>query len=167
VRYPRGKGPGVVAGTDLEPLPIGRAEVRRRGRRIAILAFGSRVAAALEAGDSLDATVVNMRFVKPLDAQLIGELAATHELIVTVEENTVQGGAGSAVNEALLAQGRALHILNLGIPDRFVGHAEQQQQLAECGLDAAGIRAAVEAAAALPQPAAGAPSAKQGQKAIG
>jgi 1-deoxy-D-xylulose-5-phosphate synthase len=167
VRYPRGVGPGADAGTDLEPLPVGKAEVRRRGRGIAILAFGSRVAAAVEAGERLDATVVNMRFVKPLDLELIGELARTHELIVTVEENTVQGGAGSAVNEALLAQGRAIHLLNLGIPDRFIGHADQPQQLAECGLDAAGIQAAIEAAgAALPRPD-GAPAAKPGQKALG
>jgi 1-deoxy-D-xylulose-5-phosphate synthase len=159
VRYPRGSGTGAVAETDLEPLPVGRAKVCRRGRRIAILAFGSRVAAALEAGERLDATVVNMRFIKPLDVELISELAVTHELIVTVEENTVLGGAGSAVNETLLAQGRALHILNLGITDRFIGHADQQQQLAECGLDAAGIQAAIEAA--------GASAAKQGQKAIG
>jgi 1-deoxy-D-xylulose-5-phosphate synthase len=159
VRYPRGTGPGAVIGADLEPLPIGRAEVRRSGRRIAILAFGSRVAPALEAGGRLDATVVNMRFVKPLDVELIRELAGTHELIVTVEENALQGGAGSAVNEALLAEGRAVRILNLGIPDRFIGHADQQQQLAECGLDAAGIEAAIEAA--------GASAAKPGQKAIG
>jgi 1-deoxy-D-xylulose-5-phosphate synthase len=159
VRYPRGTGPGAVAETNLEPLPVGKAEVRRRGRRIAILAFGSRVAAALEAGERLDATVVNMRFVKPLDAQLVSELADTHELIVTVEENTVQGGAGSAVNEALLAESRAIHILNLGIPDRFIAHADQQQQLADCGLDAAGIQAAIKAA--------GASAAKQDQKATG
>jgi 1-deoxy-D-xylulose-5-phosphate synthase len=159
VRYPRGTGTGVVAGTDLEPLPVGRAEVRRRGRRVAILAFGSRVAAALETGERLDATVVNMRFVKPLDTELVSEMADTHELIVTVEENTVQGGAGSAVNEALLAEGRAIRVLNLGIPDRFIAHADQQQQLAECGLDAAGIQAAIEAA--------GASATKQDQKAIG
>jgi 1-deoxy-D-xylulose-5-phosphate synthase len=159
VRYPRGTGPGADVGTALEPLPVGRAEVRRNGRRIAILAFGSRVAAALEAGERLDATVVNMRFVKPLDTRLIGELAASHELIVTVEENTVQGGAGSAVNEVLLAEGRAIRILNLGIPDRFISHASQQQQLAECGLDAAGIQGAIEAA--------GSPAGKQGQKAVG
>ncbi|MGB7933356.1 MAG: transketolase C-terminal domain-containing protein, partial [Gammaproteobacteria bacterium] len=151
--------PGVIAETNLAPLPVGKAEVRRHGRRIAILAFGSRVGAAMEAGERLDATVVNMRFVKPLDAQLVSELADTHELIVTVEENTVQGGAGSAVNEALLAEGRAIRILNLGIPDRFIAHADQQQQLTECGLDAAGIQAAIKAA--------GASAAKQDQKAIG
>jgi 1-deoxy-D-xylulose-5-phosphate synthase len=159
VRYPRGTGTGVEADTSLEPLPVGKAEVQRRGRRVAILAFGSRVAAALEAGERLDATVVNMRFVKPLDEELLSELADTHELIVTVEENTVQGGAGSAVNEVLLAQGRAIRLLNLGIPDRFIAHADQQQQLAECGLDAAGILAAIKAA--------GASVAKQEQKAIG
>jgi 1-deoxy-D-xylulose-5-phosphate synthase len=159
VRYPRGSGPGVEAGSDLEPLPIGEAELRRRGRRVAILAFGSRVAAALEAGEQLDATVVNMRFVKPLDTKLLGELAANHELLVTVEENTVQGGAGSAVNEALLANGHTGRVLNLGIPDRFIAHADQPQQLAECGLDAAGILSAIEVAAGS--------SAKRGQKAIG
>ena len=159
VRYPRGAGPGAVTETNLEPLPVGKAEVRRRGGRVAILAFGSRVAAALEAGERLDATVVNMRFVKPLDAQLVSELADTHELIVTVEENTLQGGAGSAVNEALLAEGRSIRILNLGIPDRFIAHADQQQQLVECGLDAAGILAAIKAADAS--------AAKQDQKAIG
>jgi len=159
VRYPRGAGPGAVTETNLEPLPVGKAEVRRRGSRVAILAFGSRVAAALEAGERLNATVVNMRFVKPLDEELVSELADTHELIVTVEENTVQGGAGSAVNEALLAEGRAIRILNLGIPDRFIAHADQQQQLAECGLDAAGILTAIKAADAS--------AAKQDQKAIG
>jgi 1-deoxy-D-xylulose-5-phosphate synthase len=159
VRYPRGAGPGADIETNLEPLPVGKAEVRRRGGRVAILAFGSRVAAALEAGERLDATVVNMRFVKPLDAQLVSELADTHELIVTVEENTLQGGAGSAVNEALLAEGRSIRILNLGIPDRFIAHADQQQQLVECGLDAAGILAAIKAADAS--------AAKQDQKAIG
>jgi 1-deoxy-D-xylulose-5-phosphate synthase len=159
VRYPRGVGPGAQAGYDLEPLPVGKAEVRRHGRRVAILAFGSRVAAALEAGERLDATVVNMRFVKPLDTKLLDDLAAAHELIVTVEENTVQGGAGSAVNEALLVEGRTGRILNLGIPDRFIGHADQPQQLAECGLDAAGILAAIEAAADA--------TARPGQKAIG
>jgi 1-deoxy-D-xylulose-5-phosphate synthase len=159
VRYPRGTGPGAVAETNLDPLPVGKAEVRRRGRRVAILAFGSRVAAALEAGERLDATVVNMRFIKPLDAELVIELADTHELIVTIEENTVQGGAGSAVNEAILAEGRAIRTLNLGIPDRFIAHADQQQQLAECGLDAAGILAAIKAA--------GASAAKQDQKAVG
>jgi 1-deoxy-D-xylulose-5-phosphate synthase len=159
VRYPRGAGPGADAGTDLEPLPVGKAEVRRQGRRVAILAFGSRVGVAQEAGERLGATVVNMRFVKPLDAKLLAELAASHELFVTVEENSVQGGAGSAVNEALLAEGRTVRLVNLGIPDRFIAHADQSQQLAECGLDAAGILAAIEAATGQ--------SAPRGQKAIG
>ena len=144
VRYPRGTGPGVAIARELETLPIGKAEFRRRGKRVAILAFGSRVAAALAAADELDATVVNMRFVKPLDTEMISAMAAEHHLIVTVEENALQGGAGSAVNEVLLADGISVPILNLGIPDRFIGQGTHAQQLAECGLDARGIRAAIE-----------------------
>ena len=113
---------------------------------IAILAFGSRVAAALDAAGELDATVVNMRFVKPLDTDMIEQMAAKHPVIVTVEENALQGGAGSAVNEALLAQGAHNRILNLAIPDEFIEHGDHQQQLAECGLDAAGMLAAIRAA---------------------
>jgi 1-deoxy-D-xylulose-5-phosphate synthase len=146
VRYPRGAGPGVVPAGTLETLPIGKAELRRRGNRVAILAFGSRVAAALEAADGIDASVVNMRFVKPLDVDMITAMAHEHDIIVTVEENVLQGGAGSAVNEALLALGTGNRIINLGIPDAFIGHGDHQQQLAECGLDAAGIRAAIETA---------------------
>jgi len=145
VRYPRGTGPGVVPAQGLETLPIGKAELRRRGSRVAILAFGSRVAAALDAAGHIDATVVNMRFVKPLDVAMIATLAREHEMLVTVEENAVQGGAGSAVNEVLLRLGTGNRVLNLGIPDTFIGHASHQQQLAACGLDAAGIRAAIEA----------------------
>jgi 1-deoxy-D-xylulose-5-phosphate synthase len=166
VRYPRGSGPGADSGMDLDPLPVGKAEVRRRGRGIAILAFGSRGGAALQAGECLDATVVNMRFVKPLDVALLCELAGTHELMVTVEDNVVHGGAGSAVNEALHANRLAVCILNLGIPDRFIAHADQQQQFAECGLDAAGIQTAIEETIARSPPA-GAPAAKQSQKAVG
>ena len=143
VRYPRGTGPGIVPASELEPLPIGKAEIRRHGSQIAILAFGSRVSAALEAADSIDATVVNMRFVKPLDIDMVISTAKTHSLIVTVEENALQGGAGSAVNEVLLKQGTDNRILNLGIPDTFIDHGDHQQQLAECGLDAAGILAAI------------------------
>jgi len=143
VRYPRGTGPGVIPFDTLAPLPIGKAEICRHGRQIAILAFGSRVAAALTAADKLDATVVNMRFVKPLDSDMITAMARDHHLIVTVEENALQGGAGSAVNEVLLAQGADNRILNLAIPDDFISHGDHQQQLAECGLDAAGIVAAV------------------------
>ena len=146
VRYPRGTGPGVTPVNTLLPLPIGKADIVRKGAGIAILAFGSRVAAALEAAGELDATVVNMRFVKPLDTDMIEPIAANHPAIVTLEENALQGGAGSAVNEVLLAQGARNRILNLAIPDRFIEHGDLQQQLAECGLDAAGILAAIRAA---------------------
>ncbi|MEN8206487.1 MAG: 1-deoxy-D-xylulose-5-phosphate synthase, partial [Pseudomonadota bacterium] len=139
VRYPRGTGPGVTLDNSLASLPIGKAEICRHGSQVAILAFGSRVAAALEAAEELDATVVNMRFVKPLDTDTITAMAANHPLLVTVEENALQGGAGSAVNEVLLAQGADNRILNLAIPDHFISHGDHQQQLAECGLDAAGI----------------------------
>ena len=144
VRYPRGTGPGVAPATNLDTLPLGKAQLRRTGKQVAILAFGSRVAAALEAAATLDASVVNMRFVKPLDTDTISAMADTHELVVTVEENALQGGAGSAVNEVLAELGAAVRILNLGIPDEFIGHGDHQQQLADCGLDAAGITAAVE-----------------------
>jgi 1-deoxy-D-xylulose-5-phosphate synthase len=147
VRYPRGTGPGVAPDSALRPIPIGKAEIYRHGSRIAILAFGSRVAAALAAADELDATVVNMRFIKPLDRDMISAMATGHHLIVTVEENALQGGAGSAVNEVLLAQGTGNRILNLAIPDSFISHGDHQQQLAECGLDAAGIAAAIDRAA--------------------
>ena len=146
VRYPRGTGPGKAIESGLETLVVGKAEIRRRGTHIAILAFGSRVEAVLEAGELLDATVVNMRFVKPLDTEVIISMARDHDLIVTVEENVLQGGAGSAVNEVLLAQGHAVRSLNLGIPDRFIDHGDHQQQLAECGLDATGIRTAISRA---------------------
>ena len=145
VRYPRGTGPGAVPTDNLETLPIGKAERRRRGSRVAILAFGSRVAAALQAAENIDASVVNMRFVKPLDTAMIAAMAQEHEIIVTVEENVLQGGAGSAVNEVLLRLGTGNRIINLGIPDAFIGHGDHQQQLAECGLDAAGILSAIEA----------------------
>ena len=143
VRYPRGTGPGVAVEDSLEPLPLGKAEIRREGRRVALLAFGSMVAPALEAGTAFDATVVNMRFVKPLDEECIRELARTHELLITIEENAVAGGAGSAVNEFLAAAGLTTRVVNLGLPDRFVAHGEHGDQLAACGLDAAGIRRAI------------------------
>jgi len=147
VRYPRGSGPGAAISPELDTLPVGKAEVRRSGKRVAILAFGSRVAAALEVGEQLNATVVNMRFIKPLDTEMITTVAAGHELLVTVEENVLQGGAGAAINKALLAHGINVQILNLGIPDRFIGQGTHAQQLAECGLDAAGIRSAIESRA--------------------
>jgi 1-deoxy-D-xylulose-5-phosphate synthase len=140
VRYPRGAGPGAAVDPALLTLPIGKAEVRREGKRIALLAFGSMLAPALEAGAAFNATVVNMRFVKPLDEELVRKLARTHDLLVTVEENVVAGGAGSAVNECLMAAGLPTRVVNLGLPDRFIEHGDHREQLAQCGLDAAGIR---------------------------
>jgi 1-deoxy-D-xylulose-5-phosphate synthase len=151
VRYPRGSGPGVAVADDLQILPIGQGELRRQGRGVAILAFGAMLAPALAAAEGLDATVANMRFVKPLDEALLAQLAERHALLVTVEENVIQGGAGSAVGEWLANAGRQVAIRHLGLPDRFVPHARSQEQLAECGLDAVGIAAAI--AAMLKEPA--------------
>jgi 1-deoxy-D-xylulose-5-phosphate synthase len=145
VRYPRGSGTGAEIQAQMKALPVGRAEVRREGKQVAILAFGSMVKPALEAGNEIGATVVNMRFVKPLDRELIFRLATSHALLVTVEENAVAGGAGSAVAEALASDGLAVPLLMLGLPDHFVEHGDPQQLLAECGLDAAGIVNAVRA----------------------
>jgi len=149
VRYPRGAGPGAEVQQQLTALPIGRGEVRREGKRVAILAFGSMLRPALEAGVEMNATVANMRFVKPLDRDLIFRLATTHELLVTVEENVVAGGAGSAVAEALASDGIAVPILSLGLPDNFVEHGDSQQLLVDCGLDRAGIAKAVHERLAL------------------
>ncbi len=143
VRYPRGSGPGVAVEPGLDTLPIGRAELRRRGSEVAILAFGSLLAAAEVAGHELDATVVNMRFVKPLDEALLLELAASHRAFVTIEDNAIAGGAGSAVAEFLHASGIERPLLQLGLADSFLEHASREQLLAEAGLDAAGIKAAI------------------------
>ena len=143
VRYPRGTGPGVALETTLDPLPIGKAQLRRSGARIALLAFGAVVPAAEEVGDALGLTVVNMRFVKPLDRALLLELAGTHEGFVTLEDNVVMGGAGSAVAELLNDAGVAMPIVHLGLPDAFQHHASREDLLAEAGLDAAGIRKAL------------------------
>ena len=139
VRYPRGSGPGVEVRAEMKALPVGRGEIRREGKRVAILAFGSMLAAALRAGDELNATVANMRFVKPVDRELAYRLAVSHDLVVTLEENVAAGGAGSAVAEALAADGVAVPMLHLGLPDTFVEHGDVQQLLVDCGLDAAGI----------------------------
>ena len=146
VRYPRGTGPGVKVTAEPGSLPIGKAEICRHGKQVAILAFGSRLAPALEAADKIDATVVNMRFIKPLDTDMVIAMASEHGIIVTVEENVLQGGAGSAVNEVLLQQAVDNRIINLAVPDAFIDHGNHQQQLVECGLDAAGILAAITAA---------------------
>ncbi len=139
VRYPRGAGIGATVQKNLDVLPLGRGEVRRDGRDIAILAFGSMLAPALGAGDKLNATVANMRFIKPLDVELVKQLAATHDALVTVEEGCIMGGAGAAVSEALAAAGITKPVLHLGLPDRFIDHGDAGQLLAQCGLDAGGI----------------------------
>ena len=143
VRYPRGSGPGVEVRAAMQALPVGRGEVRRRGQRMAILDFGSMVPPALAAAETLDATVANMRFIKPLDEDLVAELAATHDRLVTVEENVLDGGAGSAVLEALARRRLDTPVLRLGLPDAFVEHGDHALLLARCGLDAAGITRAV------------------------
>ena len=145
VRYPRGKGPGVNVSKDLSTLPLGKAEIRHQGGRIAFLAFGSMVTPALEAGKTLSATVVNMRFIKPLDKDLILEMAKTHDVLVTVEENVIAGGAGSAVNEFLQSQQILMPILNLGLPDSYVEQGTREELLSLCGLDAQGILDSTEA----------------------
>lgn len=139
VRYPRGTGPGNPLSLAFAPIPIGQAITLRLGHDLAILAFGSRVADALTAGNSLNATVVNMRFIKPLDLACLTQLADTHHTLVTVEENAVMGGAGTAVNEALLALGYRGRILNLGLPDQFIEHGEQTDLLRSLQLDAPGL----------------------------
>jgi 1-deoxy-D-xylulose-5-phosphate synthase len=143
VRYPRGAGTGARLEAELKTLPIGKAEVRLRGENLAILAFGSPLAAALDAGRELGATVVDMRWVKPLDAALILELARTHGAFVTVEDNVVAGGAGSAVAELLTSQNMQVSLVHLGLPDAYLEHASREQLLAEAGIDAAGIRTAI------------------------
>ena len=140
VRYPRGTGSGVEVRKDLTSLPIGKGEVRLQGKRVALLAFGSMVAPAMVAGAALNATVVNMRFVKPIDTALLAEIAATHEALVTVEEHVVSGGAGSACAEALAQAGVAKPMLHLGLPDRFIDHGDHAQLLKREGLDGAGDR---------------------------
>ncbi len=143
VRYPRGSGPGVAIESALETLPIGKAQLRRRGHGIALLAFGAMVPVAEQVGAELDATVVNMRFVKPLDEALLRELAQSHHALVTLEDNAVSGGAGSAVAEYFAQAGIDVAMLHLGLPDLFLEHASREQLLSACGLDAAGVRAAI------------------------
>ncbi len=143
VRYPRGSGPNAAIEPSLEPLEIGKGIVRRQGKQTALLVFGVQLSEALKVGEALDATVVDMRFVKPLDEALVRQLAASHELLVTIEENSVMGGAGSAVSEFLAHAGLLKPVLHLGLPDYYVEHAKPAQMLAECGLDASGIEAAV------------------------
>jgi len=143
VRYPRGKGPGAALSKNLDTLPIGKGMIRREGQKVALLAFGSLTTAALTAAQTLDATVADMRFVKPLDTALIAELATSHDLLVTIEENAIMGGAGSAVGEHLAATNCRTPILNLGLSDTFIEHGKVPQMLADEGLDADGIIRAV------------------------
>jgi 1-deoxy-D-xylulose-5-phosphate synthase len=143
VRYPRGAGVGAVPDADLNALPLGKAELRRQGQGIAILAFGSLLAPALKAAETLNATVVNMRWVKPLDTEMLQRVAQDHAQIVTVEEGCIMGGAGSAVAEALQQLGLVRPVLQLGLPDVFIEHGDHAQLLAAQGLDAAGIEASI------------------------
>ncbi|GAB6141941.1 1-deoxy-D-xylulose-5-phosphate synthase [Methylosoma difficile] len=145
VRYPRGKGPGVAVSTGLDTLEIGKGEIKRQGSRIALLAWGSMVAPAQQVGEQLDATVANMRFVKPLDEALILEIAGNHDVIITVEENAVIGGAGSLVNQLLQRHKILKPVLNIGLPDAFIEQGTREQLLSICGLDVQGILAQVVA----------------------
>ena len=146
VRYPRGGGNGTVPQAQMRALPIGKGEVVRHGRGIALLAFGSLLGVAREVAETLDATVANMRFVKPLDAELVAQLAASHELIVTLEESAVIGGAGAEVARVLDSLAARPRVLRLGLPDHFIDHGDQGQLLASVGLDRAGILASIERA---------------------
>ncbi len=163
VRCPRGTGSGVLPEKALVDLPLGQGRLRRRGKAVALLAFGSMVAPALEAGEELDATVADMRFVKPIDRALIAELAREHSLLISVEENVLIGGAGSEVARVLEeiagaadpAERRPVRFLRLGLPDRFIDHGDQALLLAEVGLDKSGIVRAAREAFAAPAQAAG------------
>ncbi|HET7775803.1 MAG TPA: transketolase C-terminal domain-containing protein, partial [Azospira sp.] len=145
VRYPRGSGTGITPDTALTPLPVGKGEIRRQGQGVALLAFGSMVPPALAAAETLDATVANMRFVKPLDRALLAELAGNHSLLVSVEENALIGGAGSEIARALEEMGINVPLLRLGLPDQFIDHGDQALLLAELGLDSQGIVRSVQA----------------------
>jgi 1-deoxy-D-xylulose-5-phosphate synthase len=145
VRYPRGQGPGVPVTRQMDALPVGRAEVRREGRSgLLLLAFGTMLAPCVALAERLDATLVNMRFVKPLDEDTVCRLAATHSCIVTLEENVVAGGAGSAVSECLAAHGVEATVHHIGIPDRFIEHGSREDCLVMAGIDAAGIERQVQ-----------------------
>lgn len=149
VRYPRGTGPNAVIGEALETVEIGKGVIRREGSKTALLVFGVQLAEAMKVAQRLDATVVDMRFVKPLDEALVRDIAGRHELLVTIEENAIMGGAGSAVSEFLARENLLVSMLHLGLPDMYVEHAKPAQMLSECGLDEAGIEAAVRQRLAL------------------
>ena len=143
VRYPRGKGPGVVPVKEMTAIELGRAEIRRKGSGLAILAFGPLLAPALEAAEPLDATVVNMRFVKPLDEKMVLLMAEQHDFLVTLDESALGGGGGSAINECLMANHLLIPVLNHGLPDRFIEHGEREDMLRDAGLDTEGILKAI------------------------
>jgi 1-deoxy-D-xylulose-5-phosphate synthase len=145
VRYPRGGGVGAAIESGLDPVDIGKGVLRRSGHEVALIAFGSLVAPALAAAEALDASVADMRFVKPLDRAMLRELAHSHRLLVTLEENAVAGGAGAGVAEALAELGLAVPILHLGLPDIYIEHGDHAKMLADCGLDAVGIETRVRA----------------------
>lgn len=140
VRYPRGRGVGIVPLADLDPIPVGKAQVRREGKETVLFAFGTMVEVAEVVGAEIGATVINMRFVKPLDEDCIKAMANAHERIVTLEENMIAGGAGSAIAELLAKSGIMRPLLQLGLPDSFIDHGEREEQLALVGLDVAGVR---------------------------
>ncbi|TDJ66490.1 MAG: 1-deoxy-D-xylulose-5-phosphate synthase, partial [Proteobacteria bacterium] len=145
VRYPRGAGPGVALTPEMCALPLGQAAIRRRGHGIAILAFGTMVAPCEVVAENLDATLVNMRFVKPIDEDVIMEMAESHDLLVTVDENVIAGGAGSAVNEVLAARAIPQLVCNIGLPDRLLQHGSRDDMLADAGLTSTGIEAFIRA----------------------
>nr|WP_315212334.1 1-deoxy-D-xylulose-5-phosphate synthase [uncultured Duganella sp.] len=144
IRYPRGAGIGATIKPELTTIDIGKGEIKRKGQKIAILAFGSMVTPSMTAGETLDATVANMRFIKPLDVELVKQLAAEHDYLVTVEEGSIMGGAGSAVAEALAAEGIVKQVLMIGLPDKFIDHGDPAKLLASVGLDGAGITASIK-----------------------
>lgn len=139
VRYPRGKGPGIEVEKAMTALPMGKAEIKRRGKRIALLAFGAMVSPALEAAEALNATVVNMRFIKPLDESMLLEMANTHDFFVTLEDNAIAGGAGSGVNEYLQFHQIMIPTLNIGLPDHNIDQGSREECLTEAGLDVPNI----------------------------
>jgi 1-deoxy-D-xylulose-5-phosphate synthase len=145
VRYPRGKGPGTVVAEEMTAVPMGKAEIRRKGKKIALLAFGSMVTPALEVGEKLDATVVNMRFIKPLDEETILKMAESHDLLVSIEENVIAGGAGNGINEILNAHVCKTPLLTIGLPDSFIEQGTREEVLTVAGLDVPGILTSIEA----------------------
>lgn len=139
VRYPRGKGPGIEVAHEMSTIPLGQSRMLRTGRRVAILAFGSMVEPCLQIADQLDATLIDMRFIKPLDRQAVQTTVQHYEFLVTVEENAIAGGAGSGVNELVAAMGKAIPTLNIGLKDTFIQHGTREECLQQAGLDAGGI----------------------------